>query len=124
MYLLAIVIFYAVSNSAQPTTPLEATTAAAVVSDSFSPLPILVPVILLLLLLLVGLVTAFLILWRRHKHLHTAREEASHTAGHTHPAVDLCEETGQLQYVSDQDSPTAPTHSSIQLQTMDKGNSL
>ena len=36
---------------------------------------------------------------RRCRHQHTAKEEASHTSSqtHTHPVVSLCEETGQLQ---------------------------
>ena len=53
--------------------------------------------------MLVGVVIVVLVLWRC-RHQHTAKEEASHTSSHT-----LCEETGQVQYVSehqhtDQDS--------------------
>ena len=42
-------------------------------------------------------------LWRC-RYQHTAKEEASHTSSqtHTHPVVSLCEETGQVQYVSEQ----------------------
>ena len=63
--------------------------------------------LILLLLLLVGVVVVVLVLWRC-RHQHTAKEEASHTSSqtHTHPVVSLCEETGQVQYVSEQqDSP-------------------
>ena len=66
--------------------------------------------ILLLLLVLVGAVVVVLVLWRCRDQ-HTAKEEASHTSSQTltHPVVSLCEETGQVQYVSehqhtDQDS--------------------
>ena len=68
---------------------------------------IIVTLVILLLLLLVGLMAAVLILWRckHHKHHHTAKEEASQP--HPHPAVSLCQETGQLQHTSllDDDSP-------------------
>ena len=71
-----------------------------------------VSLVVILLLLLVGVVVVVLVLWRC-RHLHTAKEEASHTSSqtHTHPVVSLCEETGQVQYVSqqqdtDQDNPS------------------
>ena len=58
------------------------------------------------------MVVVVLVLWRC-RHQHTAKEEASHTSSqtHTHPVVSLCEETGQVQYVSeqqdtDQDNPS------------------
>ena len=70
--------------------------------------------LVLTLLLLVGVhvVVVVLVLWRC-RHQHTAKEEASHTSSqtHTHPVVSLCEETGQVQCVSeqqdtDQDNPS------------------
>ena len=64
---------------------------------------IAVVIVLIVLLLLVGVVVVVLVLWRC-RHQHTAKEEASHTSSqtHTHPVVSLCEETGQVQYVSEQ----------------------
>ena len=56
-----------------------------------------------------------LVLWRC-RHQHTAKEEASHTSSqtHTHPVVSLCEETGQVQYVSEQqDTDQDSLYSSI-----------
>ena len=71
--------------------------------------------LVLLLLLLVGVVVVVLVLWRC-RHQHTAKEEASHTSSqtHTHPVVSLCEETGQVQYVSEQQDSPSHTYSSIQ----------
>ena len=71
--------------------------------------------VLLLLLLLVGVVAVVLVLWRC-RHQHTAKEEASHTSSqtHTHPVVSLCEETGQVKYVSQQQDSPSHTYSSIQ----------
>ena len=59
-------------------------------------------VLFFLLLLLVGVVVVVLVLWRC-RHQHTTKEEASHTSSqtHTHPVVSLCEETGQVQHVSE-----------------------
>ena len=79
---------------------------------------IVIVVIFLLLLLLVGVVVVVLVLWRC-RHQHTAKEEASHTSSqtHTHPVVSLCEETGQVQYVSEQqDTDQDSLYSSIPLQ--------
>ena len=71
--------------------------------------------LILLLLLLVGVVVVVLVLWRC-RHQHTAKEEASHISSqtHTHPVVSLCEETGQVQYVSEQQDSPSHTYSSIQ----------
>ena len=71
--------------------------------------------LLFLLLMLVGVVVVVLVLWRC-RHQHTAKEEASHTSSqtHTHPVVSLCEETGQVQYVSQQQDSPSHTYSSIQ----------
>ena len=96
------------STTTQPATQLETTT--GITDNSFRSLLIVVPVIIIFLLLL--LVVLVLILWRC-KHHHTAKEEASHTTSHTHSAVSLCEETGQLQYASDQDNPSH-TYSTLQ----------
>ena len=76
---------------------------------------IAVAVSLVLLLLLVGMVVVVLVLWRC-RHQHTAKKEASHTSSqtHPHPVVSLCEETGQVQYVSEQQDDSSHTYSSIQ----------
>ena len=64
-------------------------------------------VFFLLLLVLVGVVVVVLVLWRC-RHQYTAKEEASHTSSqtHTHPVVSMCEETGQVQYVSEEQQDT------------------
>ena len=85
-------------------------------SNSNSVLVIAVAVSLVfLLLLLVGVVVVILVLWIC-RHQHTSKEEASHTSNqtHTHPVVSLCEETGQVQYVSEQRDSPSHTYSSIQ----------
>ena len=76
--------------------------------------------------MLVGVVVVVLVLWRC-RHQHTAKEEASHTSSqtHTHPVVSLCEETGQVKYVSeqqdtDQDNPSN-VYSSLNVQDAMKG---
>ena len=71
-------------------------------------------VLFFLLLLLVGVVVVVLVLWRC-RHQHTAKEEASHSSQtHTHPVVSLCEETGQVQYVSQQqDTDPSNAYSSL-----------
>ena len=66
--------------------------------------------LIVILLLLVGVVVVVLVLWRC-RHQHTAKEEDTSSQTHTHPVVSLCEETGQVQYVSeqqdtDQDNPS------------------
>ena len=84
--------------------------------SSSNPVPVIaVAVSLVLLLLLVGVVVVVLVLWRC-RHQHTAKEEASHTSSQTHtqPVVSLCEETGQVQYVSEQQDDSLHTYSSIQ----------
>ena len=85
-------------------------------NGSGSILVIAVAVSLVLILLLpVGVVVVVLVLWRC-RHQHTAKEEASHTSSqtHTHPVVSLCEETGHVQYVSEQQDSPSHTYSSIQ----------
>ena len=71
--------------------------------------------LVLILLLLVGVVVVVLVLWRC-RHQHTAKEEASHTSSqtHTHPVFSLCKETGQVQYVSEQQDSPSHTYSTIQ----------
>ena len=85
-------------------------------SSSNSVLVIAIAVsLVLLLLVLVGVVVVVLVLWRC-RNQHTAKEEASSTSRqtHTHPVVSLCEETGQVQYVSEQQDSPSHTYSSIQ----------
>ena len=80
-------------------------------------------VLFFLLLLLVGVVVVVLVLWRC-RHQHTAKEEASHTSSqtHTHPVVSLCEETGQVQYVSEQQvTDTSNAYSSLTDQSGKEG---
>ena len=74
-----------------------------------------VTALLFLLLVLVVVVVVVLVVWRC-RHQHTAKEEASDTSSqtHTHPVVSLCEETGQVQYVSEQqDTDQDSLYSSI-----------
>ena len=93
------------TTTTMPTLPLEVSTDATVI------------VTIIFFLLLVGVVVVILVLWRC-RHQHTAKEEASHTSSqtHTHPVVSLCEETGQVQHVpeqqdTDQDSLHVQLHS-------------
>ena len=85
--------------------------------SSSNPVPVIAVAVslVLLLLVLVGVVVVVLVLWRC-RHQHTAKEEASHASSqtHTHPVVSLCEETGQVQYVSEQQDSPSHTYSSIQ----------
>ena len=99
----------------------ETSTMITTIQISTEPEPSVITVIviviallfLLPLLLLVVVVVVVLVLWRC-RHRHTAKEEASHTSSQTHPVVSLCEETGQVQYVSQQqDTDQDSLYSSI-----------
>ena len=91
------------------------TTVPTLPREVSSGVTVIVIVTIIFFLLLVGVVVFVLVLWRC-RHQHTAKEEASHTSSqtHTHPVFSLCEETGQVQYVSQQqDTDQDSLYSSI-----------
>ena len=114
---------YVTHPSVPPITEMETTSPTLVTTENTTKptaddsgpvlvIAVAVSLVVILLLLLVGVVVVVLVLWRC-RHQHTAKEEASHTSSqtHTHSVVSLCEETGQVQYVSeqqdtDQDNPS------------------
>ena len=119
---------YSATEDTPSSPPLISTSEPARSASEREPIitVIIVVTVSFLLLLLVGVVVVVLVLWRC-RHQHTAKEEALHTSSqtHTHPVVSLCEETGQVQYVSqqqdtDQDNPTN-VYSSLNVQAEKKG---
>ena len=104
------------NSSTENTNSSTENTTMPTADNSGSVLVIAVAVSLVfILLLLVGVVVVVLVLWRC-RHQLTAKEEAAHTSSqtHTHPVVSLCEETGQVQYASEQQDSPSHTYSSIQ----------
>ena len=109
-------------------------TTATTGSNTITSVIIPVVVVICVVFMIVGIMAAFLILWRYHKHKtshHTALGEG-HSHAHTHshpPSVKMCEETGQVCHSSPPEvlgqlSSSHDTYSHIQRDATHEGEEI